>query len=182
MNRCELGNVSSSLWNPLKSCHCGLIETSITKVNSVLRWTLNVLIFYCHRILNLLKIPFNTQFVLLACMVSLFICLWASVCVTVGCLISGSPEKFLSLSIMTTRSCMCVNVCANLSFLFVIYPCVCLTVRVCCLYCVVYIVLPYLNNKTGYEIQNQYPSLLLLIPVCVCVSEYKVVHSSYRLG
>lgn len=84
-NRCELESGLWSLWNPLKSCHCGLIEKSITKVNSVLRWTLSVivLIFCCHRILNLLKIPFNTQIVLLVCMVILFICLWACVCVCV---------------------------------------------------------------------------------------------------
>lgn len=30
-NRCEPENMLSSLWNPLKSCHCGLIEMSITK-------------------------------------------------------------------------------------------------------------------------------------------------------
>lgn len=39
----------------------------------------------------------------------------------------------------------------------------------CCMYCVVYIVLPYLNNKTGYEIQNQYIYLLLLISLCALI-------------
>lgn len=49
---------------------------------------------------------------------------------------------------------------------------------VCCLYCVVHLVLPYLNNKTGYEIQYQYPLCCLLMSVCVHIVHNTVV---YRL-
>lgn len=154
-------------------------------MNSVLRWTLNVfvLIFYCHRILNLLKIPFNTQIVLLACMVNVFICLWA--CVTVGCLISGSPEKLMSLSIMTTRSCVCVCVCekvlTDLSSLFV-FPFVRVYVwpRGCVGCTVLYILFCHIwTIKQDMRFKTNIPRSVFWFQISVWL--YMLVHRGYRL-
>ena len=66
--------------------------------------------------------------------------------------------------------CVCVCVCVWTS-LQICLLCLSLCTSECAdvLYvlCCVYIVLPYLNNKTGYEIQNQYTYLRLLICMCV---------------
>ena len=101
-------------------------------------------------------------------------------CVWLSDVWSVVPQRnFLSLSIMATRSFVCVYVCVCVcehlyKFVFCVCPHVRLNARMCCMYCVVYIVLPYLNNKTGYEIRNQYTYLLLLMSLCVLIQSMYV--------
>lgn len=156
--RTGVENALSSLWN--------LLKRSITQTDrrrrrgvAVLRWTLKIffsLFFCCHQVLNLLKIPFNTQVVLLAC---------SCVCESVDVFVCGTFDQRFPWEILVCINHgnsdlrVCVRVCEQaykyvFSVCLSMFPRVCPTEWVCCLYCVVYLVLPYLNNKTGYEIQN----------------------------